>query len=160
MGANEEIYAGGAAGERSSTQLRAEVERTQADLHRNVRELNERANPSRVMARKKESIQGSLSSARERIMGVPGSVAQSGEGVADSVRHTTQGNPLAAGAVALGVGWIIGGLLPVSEAEKRKAGQVMEQAKEQMQPLAERAAEQAQPALDKINETVAPEASR
>ncbi|MFL6178909.1 MAG: DUF3618 domain-containing protein [Actinomycetes bacterium] len=157
MSSTEEMYGSAASGERSPTQLRAEVERTQADLHRNVRELNERANPSRVMARKKESIQGSLSSARERIMGVPGSVAQSGEGVANSVRQTAQGNPLAAGAVALGVGWIVGGLMPVSETEKRKAGQMMEQAKEQVQPLADQAVEQAQPALDKINQAVAPE---
>jgi ElaB/YqjD/DUF883 family membrane-anchored ribosome-binding protein len=157
MSSTEEMYGSAASGERSPTQLRAEVERTQADLHRNVRELNERANPSRVMARKKESIQGSLSSARERIMGVPGSVAQSGEGVATSVRQTAQGNPLAAGAVALGVGWIVGGLMPVSETEKRKAAQMMEQAKEQVQPLADQAVEQAQPALDKINEAVAPE---
>jgi len=157
MSSTEEMYGSAASGERSPTQLRAEVERTQADLHRNVRELNERANPSRVMARKKESIQGSLSSARERIMGVPGTVAQSGEGVANSVRQTAQGNPLAAGAVALGVGWIVGGLMPVSETEKRKAGQMMEQAKEQVQPLADQAVEQAQPALDKINQAVAPE---
>ena len=157
MSNSQDTYGSATAGERSPTQIRAEVERTQADLHRNVRELNERANPSRVIARKKESIQGSLSSARERIMGVPGSVAESSEGVANSVRHTTQGNPLAAGAVALGVGWIIGGLIPVSETEKRKAGQMVDHAKEQLQPLAEQAAEQAQPALDKINQTVAPD---
>jgi ElaB/YqjD/DUF883 family membrane-anchored ribosome-binding protein len=146
----------GAPDDRSSTQLRVEVERTQADLHRNVRELNERTNPSRVMARKKESLQSSLSSARERIMGVPASVAQSGEGAASTVRQTTQGNPLAAGAVALGVGWIIGGLIPVSDAEKRKAGEVVAQAKEQVKPMAEQAVEQAQPALDKVNQAVAP----
>jgi ElaB/YqjD/DUF883 family membrane-anchored ribosome-binding protein len=142
--------------ERSSTQLRAEVERTQDDLHHNVRQLNERVNPSRVMSRKRENVTATLGSVKNRVMGVPESVAQSGEGVASSVRETTQGNPLAAGAVALGIGWIIGGLLPVSDAEKQKAAQMVGQAKEHVQPLAEQAAGQVQPALNKVNEAVSP----
>jgi len=143
-------------GERTPEQVRADVERTQDDLQRNVRELNDKVNPSRIASRQKEQAQQSLRGMRERVMGVPQSVASTSGGVGTTVRETTQGNPLAAGAVALGVGWIIGGLIPVSQAEKNKAAQLEAQVKQQAQPLMDRAAEQAQPAMDKVNEAVAP----
>jgi hypothetical protein len=51
-----------------------------------------------------------------------------------AVRRQTRGNPLAAGAVALGAGWLIGSLLPESRSERRSL--------QRMQPqLAEAAAE-------------------
>src|SRR5215203_7357270 len=153
MDANDQM--GMAGEERSAAQLRVEVERTQDDLHQNVRELNERVNPSRMMSRKKESVTSTFGSAKDKIMGVPDALTP-GDGVASSVRQTTQGNPLAAGAVALGVGWIVGGLLPVSETEKQKAAEMVGQAKEHVQPLADQAAEQVQPALNKVNEAVSP----
>ena len=143
-------------GTRTPEQVRADVERTQGDLQRNVNELNERMNPSRVMARQKETVQSSLSGVRGRIMGMPNAVAQNTSDMQTSVRTKTQGNPLAAGAVALGVGWIIGGLLPVSEAEKTKMTELEEQAKEQVQPVIEKTKEQTAPLIEKANEAVAP----
>lgn len=51
-----------------------------------------------------------------------------------AVRRRTRGNPMAAGAVALGAGWLIGSLLPESRSERRSV--------QRLQPhLAEAAAE-------------------
>jgi ElaB/YqjD/DUF883 family membrane-anchored ribosome-binding protein len=147
----------GTSTERTPAQVRAEAERTQEDLRRNVHELNERANPARVVGRQVEGMQSSLGRMRQRVMGAPQMVAQTGEDASSSIRGQAKGNPLAAGAVALGVGWIIGGLLPVTEAEKSKVSQLGTQAREQAQPLMDKAADQVQPAMDKVNQAVAPE---
>lgn len=143
-------------GDRTAEEVRADVERTRGDLQRNVSELNERVNPSRVMARQRESVQTSIANMRNNIMGIPDSIGSTGSEMSSSVRTSTQGNPLAAGAIAVGVGWLIGGLLPVSNSEKQKMAQLEDRAIDQVQPLIEKAKEQAQPLVDKANEAVAP----
>ena len=143
-------------GDRTPEEVRADVERTRDDLQRNVSELNDRVNPSRVMARQRESMQSSLTTVRDRIMGIPDTIGTTGADMKSNVRSTTAGNPLAAGAVAVGVGWLIGGLLPVSNTEKQKMAQLEEHAMDQAQPLIDKAKEQAQPLMDKANEVVTP----
>jgi hypothetical protein len=44
------------------------------------------------------------------------------------VRRQTAGNPLAVGLIAVGVGWLAGSLLPVSNAEERAAAKVKDAA--------------------------------
>src|SRR5207244_9411223 len=39
----------------------------------------------------------------------------------DTARRSTQGNPLAAGLIAFGAGWLLSALLPASEPEQRVA---------------------------------------
>ena len=63
--------------------------------------------------------------------GLTGAAQQAG----DTVGRKAQGNPLAAGFVALAAGWLVGSLLPASEKERRLA----ESAKDKAQPLLEEA---------------------
>ena len=74
------------------------------------------------------------------------SAKQSAQNVADSAREMpqqikrqTRGNPMAAGLVALGAGWLLGSLLPASREERRAA----ETVKQKAQPLMEDAKDQA-----------------
>ncbi|HJY56715.1 MAG TPA: hypothetical protein VJ418_10055, partial [Streptosporangiaceae bacterium] len=46
----------------------------------------------------------------------------------DRLRRQTAGNPLAVGLIAVGVGWLVGSLLPASSAEERAATKVKETA--------------------------------
>jgi len=78
----------------------------------------------------------------------------------DVARRQARGNPLAAGAVALAAGWLVGSLLPASSKERELATTV----KEQAQPLVDEATsvaketaanlkEPAQQAVDSVKET-------
>ena len=77
-------------------------------------------------------------------------------------RRRTQGNPLAAGLVALGAGWLIGSLIPATRKEQEAAAALKEQARplvENAQQWAKEAGEQlrepAQAALADVKETAA-----
>ena len=65
---------------------------------------------------------------RERCGVVVGDAAS---GAVGTVREQAEGNPLAAGLVAFGVGWLVSSLLPASEAEQRAARRAVETAKDQ-----------------------------
>jgi len=62
------------------------------------------------------------------------------------LKSSTRGNPLAAGLIAFGLGALVGGLMPVSEAEKRAS----ERVKDQVAPVAEQAKHVAQEAADNL----------
>ena len=66
----------------------------------------------------------------------------------------TAGNPLAAGLVALGAGWLLGSLIPSSDAEQ----QVARRAKDEAAPFLDKARQQATEVAQEIREQVEPEA--
>lgn len=137
--------------------LRTEVERTRQELSNDVNRLGATVSPSNIAERQKAKVSQTVSGWKDRVMGVAEDakestmgaahgVADSGHSAVDSVQETahdvkvkarqqTQGNPLAAGVVALAAGWLLGSILPASEKEKRAATAV----KEQAQPLVEQA---------------------
>jgi hypothetical protein len=61
-----------------------------------------------------------------------------------SIRRGTQGNPLAAGLIAFGAGWLVSSLLPASDQERKLAGQATDLAREQLAPVAQQVAQDVQ----------------
>ncbi|MDP9118550.1 MAG: DUF3618 domain-containing protein [Actinomycetota bacterium] len=51
------------------------------------------------------------------------------------VREQTQGNPVAAGVIAFGVGWLISSLLPASQREQQLASKAEDKAQQLAEPL-------------------------
>ena len=80
-----------------------------------------------------------LGSARDSVSSAASDAASAVQAAPDVARRQTEGNPLAAGLIAFGVGWLVSSLLPASEAETRAAGQVADAAKEHAQPVLEEA---------------------
>ncbi|AXG14848.1 DUF3618 domain-containing protein [Intrasporangium calvum] len=137
--------------------LRTEVERTRQDLSDNVNRLGTTVSPSTIAERQKAKMSQKVSTWRERLMGGAEDAKHSTMGTAHGVtdtghstvenvqemghdmrlkaRQQAQGNPLAAGVVALAAGWLVGSVLPASEKEKQAATAV----KEQAQPFVEQA---------------------
>ena len=66
----------------------------------------------------------------------------------DLARRQARGNPLAAGAVALAAGWLVGSLLPASAKERELATS----AKDQAQPLLDEAKSVAQETAEGLKE--------
>jgi hypothetical protein len=135
--------------------IRRNIDATRADLSRNVDALTEKVSPGRVVSRHVDTAKGRLSSVKERLMGSDddpydggalGSASDNASAVAGSVgdvatsapsvaRQKTQGNPLAAGMIAFGVGWLASSLLPASEREQQAAGAVKDTANEHSDTL-------------------------
>jgi hypothetical protein len=137
--------------------IRREIEGTQRNLSTDVNALTEKVSPGRVVERRVNRVRTALGGAKDRVMGTAGDkvggvasaagdkVSSAADTVGDapaSIRRGTQGNPLAAGLIAFGAGWLVSSLLPASEPERRLADQATDLAREHVVPVARQAAEE------------------
>ncbi|MFC8600117.1 DUF3618 domain-containing protein [Isoptericola sp. NPDC057191] len=147
-------------------QVRADIERTRRELSRDVDTLEEHVRPSAVARRQTERARAGVSRLRERVMGTSGSssrhttdavhhatdsvrdaagsVGDAVSGAPRVVREQTEGNPLAVGLVAFGLGLIAASLVPASRQEAEAAGRVKEAAAPLVDDLKEAGASMAQ----------------
>ena len=155
--------------------LRAEIARTRAELSDNVDTLTETANPKNIANRQVGKVKGAARGVREHLMGAPddpydsgtlgskadavkdkvGAVQDRASGAADrvsdapqQVRSKARGNPLAAGLIAFGVGYLISSAIPASEKEQEAASRLEEKAA----PLKEKVSEAASELGDRLRE--------
>ncbi|WDZ84826.1 DUF3618 domain-containing protein [Micromonospora cathayae] len=68
------------------------------------------------------------------------------------IRQKSQGNPLAAGLIAFGVGWLASSLLPATDREQRAATQVKEKAREHSHVVTEKLGEVAGEVKEQLRE--------
>ena len=161
----------------SAEQLRREIEYTRGDLGETLDAIGDRLSPGRMMERRKNRMRSGLQTVRERVMGTVSdtgsALAETAGGVADAaggavstlketpdtVRQQTQGNPLAAGAIAMGVGVLLATVFPATEKERRAADQLMDKAeplteelKHAGREIAEHMREPAREAVDQVKE--------
>ncbi|GAB3080008.1 MULTISPECIES: DUF3618 domain-containing protein [unclassified Phycicoccus] len=140
-------------------QIRREIEDTRGRLSNDVNALTETVSPSNVARRQADKVAGVATSVKERVMGAADDVRGSGSDAASSVgrapgaaadkaRRKTEGNPLAAGLIALGAGWLVGSMLPASEKEKQAAVAL----KDKAEPLIEEAKSVAQDTAQELKE--------
>lgn len=83
------------------------------------------------------TVMENASSARETVREKASSAADAASSVPDAARQRTRGNPLAAGLVAFGAGWLLSSLLPATGPEQQVASQVKDLATEKGRPVAE-----------------------
>lgn len=140
-------------------EIRREIENTRGRLSSDVNALTETVSPSNVARRQADKVAGVATSVKDRVMGTADDLRSSGSDAASTVGHApgaaadkarakTQGNPLAAGLIALGAGWLLGSMLPASEKEKQAASSL----KEKAQPLVEEAKSVAQDTAQELKE--------
>jgi hypothetical protein len=153
-------------------QIRAEIERTRANLSNDVNQLTDTVTPSHVAKRQVDKARGAVSGVKERVMGTAGDLHSGASdkaghlsdkasdmgsavtGAPSTVKNRAAGNPLAAGLIAVGVGWLVGSLLPVSEREKQAATQVKDTAMPVVSDAAKEVAENLKPAAQEAVESV------
>jgi len=158
-------------------QIKAEIAATRADLSRNVDALAETVRPGNVAARQKDKLTSAVFGAKDKassaVFGakdaVAGSASQVQSGSGDALQSTgelitsapraarqgAQGNPLAAGLIALGVGWLAGSLLPATRVERQAADTLKEKAAPLVQEVSDMAKETAQNLQEPAKEAVA-----
>lgn len=97
-----------------------------------------------------DRVSGAASDAGDRVRDAAGTARDNLEQAPAMARRKTRGNPMAAGLIALGAGWLVGSLLPVSERERELAVRAKEAAQDKGQPLVEGAKSVAQDAADNL----------
>ena len=97
----------------------------------------------------RDTVGSAASSVADTVSSTGGSAAEGVSSAPDVVRQQTEGNPLAAGLIAFGAGWLISSLLPATSAEQRVAGTVKDTVSEHGQPIAQAA----QDAKDQLGES-------
>jgi uncharacterized protein DUF3618 len=86
------------------------------------------------------SVQDATSSAAGTVQDAAATAAGAVQEAPAAIRRQTRGNPLAAGLVAFGAGWLVSSLLPATRREQELADQAKQVAQEQVAPVAQRVA--------------------
>jgi ElaB/YqjD/DUF883 family membrane-anchored ribosome-binding protein len=141
-------------------QLRRDIEATRLELGADVEALNAKVNPGEAVQRRAQQVRDVATDLKDRVMGSAASSAKAGvrstaseaadaversasatgemaSSAADAVRSApqrvqrqAQGNPLAAGLIAFGAGWLISTLLPPTRQEEKLAERATDTARD------------------------------
>jgi uncharacterized protein YjbJ (UPF0337 family) len=140
-------------------QIRADIERTRAELSSNVDSLADTANPKNIANRQVAKVKDAALGVKDTIMGSPDDPYDDGRigdarqkvgdavtGAPDQVKRRTRGNPLAAGLIAFGGGLLISSLIPSSQ----KVQQAVSELQQNLEPLKQQATDVAKEMADNL----------
>ena len=154
----------------SPEQVREQIEITRARLSGNVDTLADTVNPGQAARRQVDKVRGAVTGVREKVMGT---AAEAGDNLStaqatvtdavtnapDAVLDRTAGNPLAAGLIMFGIGWLTGSLLPDTSVEQQAASSVKDVAapviSDAAKEIADHLKEPAQEATQSLKDTAA-----
>jgi hypothetical protein len=136
----------------SPEEIKRNIDVTRNALSADVEALHDKVSPSKAVGRQVDKTRSAIAGVKDKVMGSVESVSSSASDGASSVGDAisgaphkvsarAQGNPLAAGLIAFGAGWLISSLLPASTVEKKVAGQAKEHAQPMIDHLTDSAAE-------------------
>lgn len=146
----------------SPEEIEREIERTRATLSGDVDRLSEKVSPGKVVGRRVENVKNGAASVRDRVMGsrddnsglrgagssvssATSTMTDAASSAPSAVRRQTQGNPIAAGLIAFGVGWLLSSLAPASQPEQQLAEKAESAARDNLaEPLKEKGHEVAE----------------
>ncbi|MEV8338989.1 DUF3618 domain-containing protein [Leucobacter sp. NPDC077196] len=122
--------------------IRADIERTRRSLGADTDALVDKVTPGKIVDRQKDKVRSKFGSLKDRVMGAADDAGDTASGVAEragdaahDVKAKAEGNPLAVGLIAFGVGLVAASLIPSSEKEKELSQTLREEA----QPLVDEA---------------------
>jgi gas vesicle protein len=160
-------------------QIRGNIEQTQYNLSADVNALTEKVSPQKIVGRRVQQTRSAVTNVKDKIMGgtaehtsnLSGSVSSSASSAKDTVastassaadavgsapdiaRQRTRGNPLAAGLIAFGAGWLVASLLPATQPEQQVASQVKDVATDKGRPIAQQLGQAGQEAAQDLKES-------
>lgn len=91
----------------------------------------------------KDAVADKASDARDSLVSAKDSAVDSAGAAAASTKRRAQGNPIAAGLIAFGVGWLASSLIPASNAEKKAGTALRERAEEPVKAAGQQLGEKA-----------------
>jgi hypothetical protein len=161
----------------STETLKRDIAQTRSELSGTLDAIGDRVSPGRIMERKKNRMTEGVRNIKDRIMGtasdaghavsetvhgITGAAADTAHGIGDAATnmpHTakrqTQGAPVAAGAIAFGVGFVIAAAIPPSQKEKELSTQLMDKAEPIKEQLTEAGQEMVEHLKDPAGQAIA-----
>ncbi len=145
--------------------IRANIEVTRAELGGDVDALADKVTPSKIADRQMNKVRGAFTSVKEKFMGSDDeydghrSVTEAAGDTLEDARDATmdagrtvvrkaQGNPMAVGLIAFGVGLLTASLIPPSDAERKLAAS----AKDAAQPVIDEVSQAGQEAAQHLKQ--------
>jgi uncharacterized protein YjbJ (UPF0337 family) len=155
-------------------QIRREIEATRNSLSNDVDALAYKVSPSRIVGDRKERARRAVQRVRDKVMGsssdfgyssgsavssvsdrastAASSVSDAAQRAPSVIREKSEGNPLAAGLIAFGVGWLVSSLVPPTRREQQAAAQVKEKVSEHSGVVTDNVSEVASDVRDNLRE--------
>jgi cell division septum initiation protein DivIVA len=99
------------------------------------------------------SAKDAAASAKDTVAAKASSAADLVSSAPEQARQRTRGNPLAAGLVAFGAGWLLSSLLPATDREQQAAAQLKDLAVEKGAPVAQQLGQAGQEAAQELRES-------
>jgi hypothetical protein len=148
-------------------EIRADIERTRATLSDDVDDLAETVKPQSVARRQVDKVKEAVGGVKERVMGsdedeealadkalaAKDTISEKAPGARVAVRRApttvkrkAQGNPLAAGLIAFGLGMLVSSLIPPTEKEREAVSQLQAN----LEPVKEKTTEVAGDMADSV----------
>lgn len=148
-------------------EIRADIERTRNSLSLDVDAVADKVSPSKVAQRQTDKVRNTVGGWKDQVMGSAdetktqlsdraSSAGDSARQAPHAAKEKTRGNPLAAGVIALGAGWLAASLLPASDAERQAAAKI----EDRSQPFVDEAKDQAKSMAEDLKEPVQESAQR
>ena len=149
----------------SADELRHQLDERRADIGDDLVAIGDRVSPKRVAERRAAAVKQKVGGMRDAVMGAKDSVVDTASGVGDQAsqaadqvrrgpevaRQQAQGNPLAAGLIAFGVGMLAATVIPSSRREQQL---VADKVQPQLDEAASHIGEVAQEAMDTVRPEV------
>jgi gas vesicle protein len=151
----------------NAEELKRDIAQTRYELGDTLDAIGDRVSPGRIMERKKNKVSEGFRTVKERVMGTASDkshavsdkmhgLSDAATGMPDTVKQQAQGAPVAAGAIAFGIGFLVAAAIPPSEKEKELSTQVMDKA----EPLKQQLTETGQEMADHLKEPASQAASQ
>jgi hypothetical protein len=149
-------------------QIRRQIEETRASLSEDVNTLADTVNPAHAAKRTAASTRSAVVGLKDKVMGAASqsvssttsaagdktsAVHEKASAAPDRIRRRAAGNPLAVGLIAVGVGWLVGSLLPASSAEERAVADAAATVKDETASSAYDVRDQALAARDTVTDS-------
>lgn len=123
----------------SADELRRQIEATRGGLTDTLDAIGDRVSPGRVIERRKnrmvlgvqsvrDRVMGQAAGARDSVAGTTGSAVDTVKDAPELMRQQTQGSPVAAGAVAFGIGFLVAAILPSTRPEQQATEALLDKA--------------------------------
>jgi len=123
----------------SAEELRAEIADNRAQLSDTMDAIGDRVSPGRIIERRKNRVAQSARSLKEHVMGTAEDVGrsvsdtahdttQSVANVPEAIRAHSKGNPMVAGGIAFGIGFLAAMAFPPSRTEREATSTVLSKA--------------------------------
>jgi len=143
----------------NAEELKRDIAQTRYELGDTLDAIGDRVSPGRIIERKKNRVTEGVRSVKDRVMGTATGTGQAvtdkvkgltdaATGMPDTAKQQAQGSPVAAGAIAFGVGFLLAAAIPPSEKEKELSTQVMDKA----EPLKQQVTEAGHEMVDHLKE--------